>query len=151
MTDYIIQIQQVAEVNFNEVLWKCADFLLQRVVSWFHNNTPVTSLRTGTHAVLKLGANSKLLLGWQVYQHLYYESFKAEINNEYKSYIETCQASEQKPKSAFEFRNEACQKCYAAETEAVKVEVEEYCKKLCDGEPTDLEKDTDTQNKEIQG
>jgi len=104
----------------------------------------------GTQATLKLGTNSKLLHGWQAYQHLYYESFKAEVNDEYKSYLETCKASEQKPKTAFEFCTEACQKHYAVETEAVKAEVEEYCAKLCDGEDNNLEKDTETQNKEIQ-
>ena len=142
--------KKAAEVSFNEVMRKCADFLLKRIVSWYHNNTRVTSSSTGTRATLKLGVNTKLLVGWQAYQHLYYESFKAEIDEAYKSYVETCQASEQKPKTAFEFRNEACQKRYAAETEAVKAEVEEYRKKLRDGEATDLEKDTDTRNKEIQ-
>ena len=73
----------------------------------------------GTRSLLKLGTNSKLLHGWQAYQHLYYESFKAEVNDEYESYLETCKGSEEKPKTAFEFRIEACQKCYAAETEAV--------------------------------
>ena len=142
--------KKMAEVNFAKVPQMQADFLLQRVVTWFHNNTRVTSSSVGTRSLLKLGTNSKLLHGWQAYQHLYYESFKAEVNDEYQSYLETCKGSEEKPKTAFEFRTEACQKRYAAETEAVKAEVEEYRAKLRDGEDANLEKDTDTRNKEIQ-
>lgn len=91
-----------------------------------------------------------MLHGWQAYQQLYYESFKAEIESEYKSYVEKCEATEQKPKTSFEFRNEACQKRFLEETEEVKQEVEEYRAKLRDGEETKLPEGSIGRNKEIQ-
>ncbi|KIJ92075.1 hypothetical protein K443DRAFT_13876, partial [Laccaria amethystina LaAM-08-1] len=122
----------------------------ERVVTWFHNNTRATSSSTGIRGVLKLGANQKLLHGWQAYQHLYYESFKADIESEYESYIKECEVTKEKPKTRFEFRNEACQKRFAEETEEVKAEVEEYQVKLRDGLDTNLPKDSHSRNKEIQ-
>ena len=74
---------------------------------------------------MKLAANQKLL-HWQANQHLYYESVKDEAKREYKYYLEQSKATEQEPKTGFDFWIMHCQKCFVEETEDVKMGVKDY-------------------------
>jgi hypothetical protein len=122
----------------------------QRVFYWFHNNTRTSSSGTGKCSLLKIKLKTRLPKEWQAYQMLYYKTkLKPLVDVVWAAYLATVPADMKPAKMRFAIMNEVVQKMFAEETEEVKKEIEEYCRKLKE-EPIEDNQDKEVRNSNYQ-
>jgi hypothetical protein len=123
MTQYVTtsEIDSVCRLTYD----------LKRVERWFHNHT--RSLDDGVEGLgkaLDLKPKTRLLLPWQAYSALTYESqWKSAIDqawNKYKTEWEELHPNTKSPKSRFTIMSEFLKEKLAAETPEMQQQVEEY-------------------------
>jgi hypothetical protein len=118
---------------------------MQRTKSWFHNHTH--SQTSGTNGILKIKQKPKTMQPWQAYQALTYESrWKEVVDKGWGDYVakwKTENPDEKLAKTRLVFLMEFMKEKLAAESDAVKKEVEDYrlSKKDESPAPVDLEHD----------
>ena len=80
-----------------------------------------------------MGASPKNVQPWQAYLNLFqHTTLKEKIDDAWQQYLHKVPKGKKPEKTLFEIRNKLTQKLYAAETDAIKQEVEEHRKKMKD-------------------
>ena len=98
---------------------------VQRVYSWFHNNTRANSKPKGK--VINLNKTSRMMHPHQAYEHLYKSTVMPKIKEAYATYLkETEGKDEDEILTWMAFRGREAKNLLAKESEDVKERVENY-------------------------
>jgi hypothetical protein len=115
-------------------------YVCKQTHNWIYNKSRPNTSGTGSRAVLRLKATTRLLHPWQAFSKLRGEQLKPKVDDEWEKYVEANPTAGHSPGEWFNFRNQKMQEWYNKLDDEERKQVEEYRQKYKDGSVDDEDK-----------